>query len=81
LTFVLALGILSASGCGPGTSASTTSTSTNSDPGFGTTHGPGITYAVPGTYTVNITGTSGNLSVTHVYSIYIADTYDVGVIP
>ncbi len=78
LLVLLALGILSLSGCGSGKSASAP---TSSDPGFGTTHGPGITYAAPGTYTVNITGTSGNLSVTHVYSIYIADTYDIGVTP
>lgn len=78
--FVLTFALTSATGCAGGGSASTP-TPTNSDPGYGTTHGPGITYAAPGSYTVTLTATGNGLTVSHNYYVYIADTFDVGVIP
>jgi phospholipase/lecithinase/hemolysin len=94
LTIILALSIavISATGCGVPALPTLSSTGTTAPggpgtaptaptSGFGITDGPGINYAAPGTYSVNITATSGSLSVTHTYYIYIADTYDVGVTP
>ena len=80
LLVALCASMMAGLGCG-GSPASSSSSSGNSDPGYGVTHGPGITYAAPGTYTIPITATSGSLSVTYPYYVYIADTFDVGVTP
>jgi hypothetical protein len=80
IAIALTAGLVSAGGCMGGSGAAGKSSSGSGD-GYGVTDGPGINYAAPGTYQVNITGTSGNLSVTNPYYIYIADTYDIGVTP
>ena len=80
-TFAVTLALTSATACAGGAASATPKQPTNSDPGYGTTHGPGITYAAPGSYSVTITATGNGLTVSHPYYIYIADTFDVGVIP
>jgi phospholipase/lecithinase/hemolysin len=84
VVLVVAGGLVGMSGCVPGLpniASLTTTTSTFTDTGYGTTHGPGITYAAPGTYAIPIIATGGGISVTHTYYFYVADTFDVGVIP